>query len=95
MDAKRIAEIRELAERCIEHNIAGQLFDATDLIALCDLAERGVDVAQAIEDELKDITRMRREDGHSDWKDGYESGVLGVRRRLAEILSNPKHERRG
>ena len=88
MDARRIAEIRELAATWLGPARA-------DLIALCDLAERGLDVAQAIEDELKDITRMRREDGHSDWKDGYESGVLGVRRRLAEILSNPKHERRG
>ena len=43
MDAKRIAEIRELAERCIEHNIAGQLFDASDLIALCDLAAEALE----------------------------------------------------
>lgn len=92
MDALRIAEIRELAK---SGRGALEKVPRADLIALCDLAERGLDVAQAIEDELKDITRMRREDGHSDWKDGYESGVLGVRRRLAEILSNPKHERMG
>jgi len=95
MDAKRIAEIRAFARAESPSGRDGVVLGHRELIALCDLAERGLDVAQAIEDELRVIAGMRREDGHSDWKDGYECGILGVRRRLAEILSNPKHERRG
>lgn len=88
MDARRIAEIRELAATWLGPARA-------DLIALCDLAAEAVAYRKAIEDELDWRRKAVRDYGHSDWNDGYESGILGVRRRLAEILSNPKHERRG
>ena len=99
LDAKRIAEIRELAERCIEHNIAGQLFDATDLIALCDLAERGLAVNRAYM-ALRSI-RYNANNGSQDRSLSDRLQLIardadeGLANIESEILSNPKHERRG
>ena len=49
MDAKRIAEIRAFARAESPSGRDGVVLGHRELIALCDLAERGVDVLRAIE----------------------------------------------
>lgn len=102
MDARRIAEIRELAATWLGPARA-------DLIALCDLAERGlaIEISEAdaeralaaYDDDLR-THPLATEAGLSDPKrkrrirlDAMASALSTLR--TAEILSNPKHERRG
>lgn len=79
IDAKRIAEIRAKV------GVYGHPVSDADLIALCDLAERGLAMSQA-RMEIAAYHGATADDRRIlDWLDG----------RTAEILSNPKHERRG
>ena len=86
MDAKRIAEIRWGGEFHAKVNPEFRCGVApSDLIALCDLAERGLAMSQA-RMEIAAYHGATADDRRIlDWLDG----------RTAEILSNPKHERRG
>lgn len=73
MDARRIAEIRELAK---SGRGALEKVPRADLIALCDLAAEAVAMKQAV------------------FEFGFHA-LEYVTARTAEILSSPKHERRG
>lgn len=42
---------------------------------------------RAVSDEHDAINDMRKQDGNSDWKEGYESGLRGVTRRTSELLA--------
>ena len=61
--------------------------DPTPISALCRLALEGVAMRRAVSDEHDAINDMRKQDGNSDWKEGYESGLLGVARRTSELLA--------
>ena len=56
MDALRIAEIRAFARAESPSGRDGVVLGHRELIALCDLAERGLDVAQAIERYDPDVS---------------------------------------
>lgn len=79
MDARRIAEIRELAATWLGPARA-------DLIALCDLAAEAVAYRQAIKDYSGD---------HDDDERALRVPAAFIRRQAQRYLSNPKSERRG
>jgi hypothetical protein len=101
MDAKRIAEIRESAAAVVALCGSRQsaFMSASEAIALCELAERGLAVNRAYM-ALRSI-RYNANNGSQDRSLSDRLQLIardadeGLANIESEILSNPKHERRG
>ncbi len=87
MDARRIAEIRELAATWLGPARA-------DLIALCDLAERGL---AGVVIPADDVPLAINIFSYLFQKQEFNLSEVDVTfcRKFLQLLSNPKHERRG
>jgi len=99
MDAKRIAEIRAFARAESPSGRDGVVLGHRELIALCDLAERGLAIGRAYT-ALRSI-RYNANNGSQDRSLSDRLQLIardaddGLANIESEILSNPKHERRG
>lgn len=91
MDALRIAEIRELAK---SGRGALEKVPRADLIALCDLAERGL---AGVVIPADDVPLAINIFSYLFQKQEFNLSEVDVTfcRKFLQLLSNPKHERRG